>query len=77
MKRKAESECPQDCPGRSATCHATCKIHLEGWESRRMVEQAAMHQNRLKDYTVKEIEKAKTGRYSHMDRFRPKERRKG
>lgn len=42
-----------------------------------MVEQAAMHQNRLKDYTVKEIEKAKTGRYSHMDRFRPKERRKG
>ena len=77
MRLKPESECPQDCPGRSATCHATCEKHLSAWRERREQDAKLLERAEVTDYTVKEIMKLKKGRVHDFDRYRPKERRKG
>lgn len=72
LRQKPLNECPQNCPGRSATCHATCKIHLAAWNARRAAGEKHLEQSRITDYTVKEVCKVKSGRFSNLAKYRQK-----
>lgn len=75
LRQKSGNECPQDCPKRSATCHATCEIHLAGWNERRAASERNLEQSMITDYTVKEVCKVKSGRFSNLAKYRQKEGR--
>lgn len=52
-----ETECPRDCPDRSATCHATCERYLTGWRSRREQARRKMTIGKVNEYACEMIEK--------------------
>ena len=58
-----KSPCKKDCQSRSATCHAECAAYLEfhAWKRSQYAEN--LKDEIASDYQVKEILKAKRGRW--------------
>lgn len=56
-----EQPCEQDCPGRSETCHATCREYLEFYVSQREREAERQDEARLNDYVAAAYKRCRVG----------------
>ena len=74
MTRKSSNICPQDCPNRTATCHAECEIYLAWF--RKNAEEIKTRADRvpINNYVVESIRRMKSGQRCTTDRYRPKGR---
>ena len=72
MRRKVETDCPQDCPDRSATCHATCEKYIAAWNQRREEENGPRFV--VGDYCFQMIELTKKRGCRPLSKYRPNRR---
>lgn len=69
-RREVETECPRDCPERSATCHATCERYLTGWRSRQEANKRKMKNGKVDEYACEMIEKTQRRGNDALSRLR-------
>jgi hypothetical protein len=70
MKHKARTECPPDCPDRSAKCHETCEKYLAEWKQRRERNKENLENSKSWAYTTDTVYRVKNGRGNSLSRLR-------
>ena len=75
MRRDVETDCPQDCPDRSPTCHGECEKYLAAWNKRKAENNAAILRAKADEYKYEMLRQTKQRGGLSLNHLRPGRRK--